>query len=54
MLKSIYDLKPHPENEKIYGENESVTDLKEKIRQSGVVTEIVITPNGVILSVCAK
>ena len=33
----VVDLVPHPKNEEIYGDNEDVSDLIERIRKSGKV-----------------
>lgn len=48
--KKISELKPHPRNEEIYGYNEDVSDLVEKIRKSGVVTTLTITDDNVIIA----
>ena len=48
--KKISELKPHPLNEEIYGYNEDVSDLVEKIRKSGVVTTLTITDDNVIIA----
>lgn len=50
MQKKISELKPHPRNEEIYGYNEDVSDLVEKIRKSGVVTTLTITDDNVIIA----
>lgn len=50
MKVNISELFPHPHNEKIYGENEDITELKEKIRKNGMVTTLTITKDNVILS----
>lgn len=47
---NISELKPHPRNEEIYGVNEDITELKEKIRKNGLVTTLTITGDNVILS----
>lgn len=47
---NISDLKPHPENEKIYGENEDISELKESILTEGLSTPLKITDNKVIIS----
>lgn len=46
---NISELKPHPNNEAIYGK-EDISELKEKIRKSGLVTTLTITKKNVILS----
>lgn len=46
----ISDLRPHPKNEKIYGYNEDVSDLIEKIKRSGQVHTLVVNSEGVILA----
>ncbi len=48
--KRLDELTPHPRNEKIYGVNEDVSALVEKIRKSGVVTTLIITDDNVIIS----
>lgn len=48
--KKISELKPHPLNEEIYGYNEDVSELVEKIRKSGVVTTLTITDDDVIIA----
>lgn len=47
---NILKLKPHPRNEEIYGVNEDITELKEKIRKNGLVTTLTVTDDNVILS----
>lgn len=47
---NILKLKPHPRNEEIYGINEDISELKEKIRKNGLVTTLTITEDNVILS----
>lgn len=47
---NISELKPHTENEKIYGTDEDVTDLKESILLEGLSTPLKITDNKVIIS----
>ncbi len=47
---NISILKPHPENEKIYGENEDISELKESILTEGLSTPLKITDNKVIIS----
>lgn len=46
----IKDLKPHPKNEEIYGYDEDIADLVERIRQSGQVHTLVINQDGYILA----
>ena len=46
----VSDLKPHPKNAEIYGDNESISDLLEKIKRSGQVHTLVATSNGVVLA----
>lgn len=46
----VRDLKPHPKNEEIYGQNEDVSDLEEKIKRSGQVHTLVATSKGVVLA----
>lgn len=46
----ITDLKPHPKNEEIYGYDEDIADLVERIRQSGQVHTLVINQEGYILA----
>lgn len=46
----ITDLKPHPKNEEIYGYDEDIGDLVERIRQSGQVHTLVINQDGYILA----
>lgn len=48
--KKISEIKPHPRNEEIYGYNEDVSDLVEKIRKSGIVTTLTITDDNVIIA----
>lgn len=50
IVLNINELKPHPRNEDIYGYNEDVSDLVEKIRKSGVVTTLTITDDNVIIA----
>lgn len=49
-MKKISELNPHPRNEEIYGYNEDVSELVEKIRKSGVVTTLTITDDNVIIA----
>lgn len=46
----VADLKPHPKNEEIYGVNEDVSDLVEKIKKSGRVHTMTINSKGVVLA----
>lgn len=46
----ISELKPHPKNVEIYGANEDVTNLVEKIKRSGQVHTLTVTSNGIILA----
>lgn len=46
----ISDLKPHPKNEEIYGKNEDISDLVEKIKRSGQVHTLVVTSKGIVLA----
>ena len=46
----VSELKPHPKNIEIYGANEDVTDLVEKIKRSGQVHTLTITSKGIILA----
>lgn len=46
----ILDLKPHPKNEEIYGKNEKISDLVEKIKRSGQVHTLVVTSKGIVLA----
>ena len=41
--KNVSELKPHPRNEEIYGTNESIDELVETMRKSGIVTTLTIT-----------
>ena len=41
--KNVSELKPHPRNEEIYGTNESIDELVEIMRKSGIVTTLTIT-----------
>lgn len=43
-------MKPHPKNAEIYGQDEDVSDLVEKIKRSGQVHTLVVTSNGTILA----
>ncbi|MBW4549456.1 MAG: ParB N-terminal domain-containing protein [Symplocastrum torsivum CPER-KK1] len=44
------ELKPHPKNSSIYGEDEDVTELIDAIHKSGWVKALVITKDGTIIS----
>lgn len=46
----IADLKPHPKNAEIYGYNEDVSDLVEKIRRSKKVHTMTVNSKGYILA----
>ena len=46
----ITDLKPHPKNEEIYGYDEVITDLVDRIHQSGQVHTLVVNQEGYILA----
>lgn len=46
----ISDLRPHPKNEEIYGHNEKISDLVEKIKRSGQVHTLVVTSKGIVLA----
>lgn len=46
----IADLKPHPKNAEIYGYNEDVSDLVEKIRRSKKVHTLTVNSEGYILA----
>jgi ParB family chromosome partitioning protein len=46
----ISDLKPHPKNAEIYGADEDVSDLIEKIKRSGQVHTLVVNSHGTILA----
>lgn len=46
----IADLKPHPKNEEIYGYNEDISDLVEKIRRSNRVHTLVVNSDNYILA----
>ncbi len=50
MKKNISELKPYQQSEKIYGVSEGISDLAEKIRESGVVITLIITEDNVIIS----
>ena len=46
----VSELKSHPKNIEIYGANEDVTDLAEKIKRSGQVHTLTVTSKGIILA----
>lgn len=46
----VADLKPHPKNEEIYGVNEDISDLVEKIRKSGRVHTMTVNSKGIVLA----
>ena len=46
----VSDLRPHPKNAEIYGQNENVSDLVEKIKRSGQVHTLVVTSKGIVLA----
>ncbi len=50
MEMKVVDLIPHPKNEEIYGCNEDVSDLVERIRKSGKVHTLTVTSKGVVLA----
>lgn len=50
MEMKVANLKPHPKNEEIYGVNEDVSDLVEKIKKSGRVHTMTVNSNGVVLA----
>ena len=50
ILKDPRELIPHPINSSIYGENEDVSDLVERIKESDWIETIVATPDGKIIS----
>lgn len=49
-MMKVADLRPHPKNEEIYGANEDIFDLVEKIKKSGRVHTITVNSNGVVLA----
>lgn len=49
MLKNIKDLRLHPENEKIYG-NDVSQDLVDSIQSKGILTPLLISEDGRIIS----
>ena len=48
--RKISDLKPHPQNEKIYGINEDVSDIKDSILKDGISDPLKITNDNTIIS----
>lgn len=46
----VSDLKPHPKNTEIYGQNEDISDLIEKIKRSGQIHTLVATSQGIVLA----
>lgn len=50
MEMKVVDLKPHPKNEEIYGHNEDVSDLVEKIKKSKQVHTLTVNSSGVVLA----
>lgn len=42
----VADLKPHPKNEEIYGVNEDISDLVDKIKKSGRVHTMTVNSKG--------
>lgn len=50
MEMKVVDLIPHPKNEEIYGYNEDVSDLVEKIQKSKQVHTLTVTSKGVVLA----
>ena len=50
MEMKVADLKPHPKNEEIYGADEDVSDLVEKIKKSGRVHTMTVNSEGVVLA----
>ena len=50
MEMKVADLKPHPKNEEIYGANEDVSDLVEKIKKSGRVHTMTVNSKGIVLA----
>ena len=50
MEMKVADLKPHPKNEEIYGVNEDILDLVEKIKKSGRVHTMTVNSKGVVLA----
>lgn len=50
MEMKVADLKPHPKNEEIYGANEDVSDLVERIKKSGRVHTMTVNSKCVVLA----
>ena len=50
MEMKVIDLKPHPKNEEIYGHDEDVSDLVEKIKKSKQVHTLTVNSKGVVLA----
>lgn len=50
MQKPLYELKENPLSIAIYGEAEDVSDLVEAIKAEGILTDLIIKPDGTILS----
>lgn len=50
MEMKVADLKQHPKNEEIYGVNEDISDLVEKIKKSGRVHTMTVNSKGVVLA----
>ena len=50
MQKPLYELKENPLSIAIYGEAEDVNDLVEAIKVEGILTDLIIKPDGTILS----
>lgn len=46
---NVKDLKPHPINNQIYGE-EDIKELAEKIKESGWIKPLIIKPDGTVIS----
>ncbi len=46
----VADLKAHPKNEEIYGVNEDISDLVDKIKKSGRVHTMTVNSKGVVLA----
>ena len=46
----VADLKPHPKNEEIYGVNEDISDLVQKIKKSGRVHTMTVNSKGIVLA----
>lgn len=50
VMKSPADLKPHPENIKIYGDEKPDEKLIESIKENGILEMVIITETGTIIS----